>query len=60
MASKPIPYLAGILFLVAGVLFFVAAALGKQTAYYGIGAAFIVLGVGGLAKARADRRQGGA
>jgi len=48
--------LSGTLFLAAGCMFFVAAALGKQVAFCGVGAVFLVLGAAYLAKGRRESR----
>jgi hypothetical protein len=48
--------LGGRLMLFAGLAFFVAAALGRQPAFYGVGAAFLAIGLANISKAR--KRQG--
>jgi hypothetical protein len=44
--------LGGVLFLIAGAAFLGSAALGNRTAFFTIGIAFVVIGIGLLARAR--------
>ena len=44
--------LGGVLFLIAGAAFLGSAALGNRTAFFTIGIAFIVIGIGLIARAR--------
>ena len=54
MSQKPTisPRFAAALFIAAGVMWCAAAWLGDETAFYGIGAMFVILGLTTLARAR--------
>ena len=45
----------GYWFIAAGVAFFFAAALGRQVAFAGVGAAFVVIGAAMVQKAKRSR-----
>lgn len=52
MKSQDLHRLAPALWIGGGVMFFLAAALGKQVAFAGVGALFVLLGVAAMIRAR--------
>lgn len=49
------PQIAAGLFIAAGAMWCAAAWLGDEAAFYGIGAMFVLIGLGNLARARKGR-----
>lgn len=54
MSHKPTlsPQVASGLFIAAGAMWCLAAWMGKEAAFYGVGAMFVLLGIANLARAR--------
>lgn len=56
MLPTPRPRIAGALFLAGGIAWMGAASIGHQPAWYGVGAAFLAIGISFLARSRRPGR----